>query len=153
MKATFAAGCFWGIEELFRQQPGVISTKVGYIGGQTVNPTYPDVCTGQTGHAEAIEIEYDPEKITYDTLLELFWNNHNPTTPNQQGPDIGTQYRSVIFFHNAEQANKAEHSKALLEKTHRFAQPIITQIIPASTFYLAEDYHQQYAAKRGKACH
>lgn len=153
MKATFAAGCFWGVEELFRQQPGVISTKVGYIGGHTTNPSYQDVCSGQTEHAEAVEIEYDPEKITYDTLLELFWNNHNPTTPNQQGPDIGTQYRSVIFFHNTEQEKLAQQSKALLEKTHRFEHPIVTQILPASTFYLAEDYHQQYVAKRGKACH
>jgi peptide-methionine (S)-S-oxide reductase len=150
MKATFAAGCFWSVEELFRQQPGVISTRVGYIGGHTINPTYQSVCADQTGHAEAVEVEYDPEKITYKNLLKLFWNNHNPTTLNQQGPDIGAQYRSAIFFHNAEQEREAYQSKELLEQDHVFSKPIVTQILPAAIFYPAEDYHQQYLVKQGK---
>lgn len=149
-KATFAAGCFWGVEELFRKQPGVISTQVGYIGGHTKNPTYKEVCTDQTGHAEAVEVEYDPTKISYERLLDLFWNNHNPTTFNRQGPDIGSQYRSVIFYYTPEQQKLAEDSKATLEKSKKFSNPIVTQILPADEFYPAEEYHQRYLAKRGK---
>lgn len=149
-KATFAAGCFWGVEELFRKQPGVISTRVGYAGGHTTNPTYRDVCSDRTGHAEAVEIEYDPEKISYEKLLELFWHNHNPTLLNRQGPDVGTQYRSVIFFHSPEQEKLAIESKEKLEHEKRFRDLIVTQIIPAEAFYVAEDYHQQYLAKQGK---
>lgn len=150
-KATFAAGCFWGVEELFRQQDGVISTRVGYIGGHTQNPSYQDVCSHQTCHAEAVEIEYDPAKISYETLLEIFWNNHNPTTLNQQGPDIGSQYRSAIFYHSKEQEKMALESKKNLEHAKRYPQSIVTQIVPATAFYPAEEYHQQYLAKRGKS--
>jgi peptide-methionine (S)-S-oxide reductase len=153
-KATFAAGCFWGVEATFRQLPGVISTRVGYIGGKTVNPTYKDVCTDATGHAEAVEVEYDPAKISYDQLLEVFWENHDPTQLNRQGPDWGTQYRSAIFFHSSEQEAAAKKSKEELEKSGRFRKPVVTQIIPAAPFYEAEDYHQQYLEKRGLAsCH
>jgi peptide-methionine (S)-S-oxide reductase len=153
-KATFAAGCFWGVEATFRQLPGVTGTRVGYIGGKTVNPTYKDVCTDNTGHAEAVEVEYDPAKISYDQLLEVFWENHDPTQLNRQGPDWGTQYRSAIFFHSPEQEAKAKQSKEQLEKSRRFSKPIATQIVPAVTFYEAEDYHQQYLEKRGLAsCH
>ncbi|MHB1947538.1 MAG: peptide-methionine (S)-S-oxide reductase MsrA [Gammaproteobacteria bacterium] len=150
-KATFAAGCFWGVEELFRKQPGVISTRVGYIGGHTKNPTYQDVCSDETGHAEAVEIEYDPEKISYHDLLTLFWNNHNPTTLNRQGPDVGSQYRSAIFFHSDEQEKLAKESKEKLEKEKKFSQPVTTQILAAGEFYPAEDYHQKYLAKRGQS--
>jgi peptide-methionine (S)-S-oxide reductase len=150
-KATFAAGCFWGVEELFRKQPGVINTQVGYIGGHTQKPTYKDVCSDQTGHAEAVEIEYNPEEISYETLLNLFWNNHNPTTLNRQGPDIGTQYRSAIFFHTPDQEKLALASKAELENSKKFPREITTQILPASEFYPAEDYHQQYLAKQGRS--
>lgn len=149
-KATFAAGCFWGVEELFRQQSGVSGTRVGYIGGHTKNPTYQDVCSDQTGHAEAVEINYDPEKISYETLLNLFWENHNPTTLNRQGPDVGSQYRSAIFFHTPEQEKFALASKAELERIKKFAKPITTQILPATEFYPAEEYHQQYLAKQGR---
>jgi peptide-methionine (S)-S-oxide reductase len=153
-KATFAAGCFWGVEATFRQLPGVTGTRVGYIGGKTVNPTYKDVCTDNTGHAEAVEVEYDPAKINYDQLLQVFWENHDPTQLNRQGPDWGTQYRSAIFFHSPEQEAKAKQSKEQLEKSRRFSKPIVTQIVPAVTFYEAEDYHQQYLEKRGLAsCH
>jgi len=153
-KATFAAGCFWGVEATFRQLPGVLSTRVGYTGGNTVNPTYKDVCSDATGHAEAVEVEYDPSKISYDKLLEVFWENHDPTQVNRQGPDWGTQYRSAIFFHSPEQEEAAKKSKAQLEKSGRFHKPIATQIVPAVTFYEAEDYHQQYLEKRGLAtCH
>jgi len=153
-KATFAAGCFWGVEATFRQLPGVLSTRVGYTGGQTANPTYEDVCTDRTGHAEAVEIEYDPTKISYDQLLNVFWENHDPTTPNRQGPDWGTQYRSVIFFHSPEQQAAAQASKEALDRSGRFRNKIVTQIVPATTFYPAEDYHQQYLEKRGLAtCH
>jgi peptide-methionine (S)-S-oxide reductase len=153
-KATFAAGCFWGVEATFRQLPGVISTRVGYIGGQTSNPTYKDVCTDRTGHAEAVEIEYDPAKLSYDKLLEVFWENHDPTQLNRQGPDWGTQYRSAIFFHTPEQEAAAKASKEKLEKSRRFSKPIVTQIVPAGTFFEAEDYHQQYLEKKGLAsCH
>ncbi|GCE45955.1 peptide-methionine (S)-S-oxide reductase [Thermosporothrix hazakensis] len=153
-KATFGAGCFWGVEEVFRTQKGVLSTTVGYEGGHLENPTYEDVCTDKTGHAEVVEIEYDPEQISYDELLTLFWDNHNPTTPNRQGPDIGTQYRSVIFYHTPEQKAAALASKERQEQSGKYHRPIVTEIVPASTFYKAEDYHQQYLAKRGIShCH
>jgi len=153
-KATFAAGCFWGVEATFRQLPGVISTRVGYTGGNTANPSYKEVCTDRTGHAEAVEIEYDPAKLSYDKLLEVFWENHDPTQLNRQGPDWGTQYRSAIFFHTPEQEAAAKAAKAKLEKSHRFSKPVVTQIVPAVTFFEAEDYHQQYLEKKGLAsCH
>lgn len=149
-KATFAAGCFWHVEELFRQLPGVIATRVGYTGGSTVNPTYSQVCSDATGHAEALEIEFDPAKISYRELLTIFWNNHNPTSWNRQGPDVGSQYRSAIFFHSPEQQALAEETKKELADSGKFKQEIVTQILPADVFYEAEDYHQQYLAKRGK---
>ncbi len=153
-KATFAAGCFWGVEATFRQLPGVISTRVGYSGGKSANPTYEEVCTDRTGHAEAVEVEYDPAKLSYDKLLEVFWENHDPTQLNRQGPDHGTQYRTAIFFHSPEQETEAKASKEKLETSGRLRKPIVTQIVPAVTFYEAEDYHQQYLEKRGlAACH
>jgi peptide-methionine (S)-S-oxide reductase len=153
-KAAFAAGCFWGVEATFRQLPGVISTRVGYTGGQTASPSYKEVCTDRTGHAEAVEIEYDPAKLSYDKLLEVFWENHDPTQVNRQGPDWGTQYRSAIFFHTPEQEAAAKASKEKLEKSRHFSKPIVTQIVPAVTFFEAEDYHQQYLEKKGLAsCH
>ena len=153
-KATFAAGCFWGVEETFRTTPGVLSTQVGYTGGHTDNPTYHDVCTDLTGHAEAVEVTFDPSKVSYDHLLNIFWENHNPTQVNRQGPDVGNQYRSAIFFHSPEQESQARASKAALEKSGKFSKPIATLIEPAQTFYRAEDYHQQYLLKRGRAqCH
>ena len=153
-KATFAAGCFWGVEATFRQLPGVSSTQVGYIGGQTDNPTYKEVCTDRTGHAEAVEVEFDHAKIRYTDLLTVFWENHDPTQVNRQGPDWGTQYRSAIFFHSAQQQKEALASKESLESAHRYSKPIATQIVPAVTFYPAEEYHQQYLEKRGLAsCH
>ncbi len=153
-KATFAAGCFWGVEATFRQLPGVISTRVGYTGGQLPNPTYKDVCTDRTGHAEAVEVEYDRAKVSYEQLLNVFWENHDPTQLNRQGPDWGTQYRSAIFFHTPEQESAAKASKEVLGKSGRLSKPIVTRIVPATTFYEAEDYHQQYLEKRGLAsCH
>jgi len=153
-KATFAAGCFWGVEATFRQMPGVISTRVGYTGGHTENPTYKEVCPDRTGHSEAVEVEFDPAKIRYTDLLNVFWENHDPTQVNRQGPDWGTQYRTAIFYHSPEQQAQALVSKAALEKAHRFSKPIATQIVPAVTFYPAEEYHQQYLEKRGLAsCH
>jgi peptide-methionine (S)-S-oxide reductase len=153
-KAIFAAGCFWGVEATFRQLPGVTSTRVGYTGGQTANPTYKEVCTDRTGHAEAVEVTYDPTQLPYEKLLDVFWENHDPTQVNRQGPDFGTQYRTAIFFTTPEQETAARASKAALEKSHRFSKPIATQIVPAVTFYEAEDYHQQYLEKKGLAsCH
>ena len=153
-KATFAAGCFWGVEATFRQLPGVISTRVGYTGGKLADPTYEDVCSDSTGHAEAVEVDYDPVQLSYDKLLEVFWENHDPTQLNRQGPDWGTQYRSAIFFHDPQQEATALTSKEKLGKSGRYSKPIVTQIVPAVTFYPAEDYHQQYLEKRGLAtCH
>jgi len=152
-KATFAAGCFWGVEEAFRQVKGVVSTVVGYTGGSFNNPRYEDVCSGKTGHAEAVQVEHDPAQVSYEELLSVFWENHDPTTLNRQGPDIGTQYRSAIFFHTAEQKAAAVASKDKLQKSGRHRSPIATEIAPASQFYRAEDYHQQYVAKRERARH
>src|SRR5436305_5520911 len=153
-KATFGAGCFWGVEAAFRQIKGVISTSVGYSGGSLQNPSYRDVCTGRTGHAESVEVVYDPARVSYDDLLRVFWENHDPTQLNRQGPDWGPQYRSAIFYHTPEQEAEAKLSKAKLEKSGRFKKPIVTQIVPAVTFHPAEDYHQQYLEKRGMAtCH
>ena len=153
-KATFAAGCFWGVEATFRAMPGVLSTRVGYTGGQTDNPSYKEVCTDRTGHAEAVEVEFDPAQVRYTDLLKVFWENHDPTQLNRQGPDWGTQYRSAIFFHTSEQQSAAQASKEALEKAHHYSKPIVTQIVPAVTFFPAEDYHQQYLEKRGLAsCH
>jgi peptide-methionine (S)-S-oxide reductase len=148
-KATFAAGCFWGVEAAFRQVKGVSSTRVGYTGGTFESPTYRDVCSGATGHAEAVEVEYDPAKVSYEDLLAVFWENHNPTTLNRQGPDVGTQYRSAIFFHDAEQESAARASKESLQKSGKYSREVVTEITPASEFYEAEDYHQQYFEKRG----
>jgi peptide-methionine (S)-S-oxide reductase len=153
-KATFAAGCFWGVEATFRQMPGVTSTRVGYTGGATDNPTYKEVCTDRTGHAEAVEVEFDPAKLTYAQLLRVFFENHDPTQVNRQGPDWGSQYRTAIFFHSPEQQRQAEQFKQDLGTAHVYSKPIATQIVPAVTFYPAEDYHQQYLEKRGLAsCH
>lgn len=153
-KATFGAGCFWGVEELYRALPGVIKTTVGYMGGTMSKPTYEDVCSNRTGHAEVVQVEYDPSKVFYTELLKLFWDNHNPTTLNRQGPDVGTQYRSVIFYHTPEQLTEAETSKLELTKSGKWEDPIITQIIPVEEFWPAEEYHQQYLAKRGlSSCH
>jgi peptide-methionine (S)-S-oxide reductase len=153
-KATFAAGCFWGVEDAFRQVKGVTSTTVGYIGGTTKNPSYKEVCTDRTGHAEAVEVEFDPNQVSYRELLALFFQSHDPTTLNRQGPDFGSQYRSAIFFHDAEQEKEARESKAALEKAAIFKRPIVTQIVPAPEFYRAEDYHQQYFEKQGiRSCH
>jgi peptide-methionine (S)-S-oxide reductase len=152
--ATFGAGCFWGVESEFRALKGVTATWVGYMGGMTKSPTYKEVCTDETGHAEVVHVEYDPKEISYDQLLEVFWNGHNPTTLNRQGPDIGTQYRSVIFYHDAAQRTAAEKSKKALEALKKWRNPVVTSIEPAKTFYAAEDYHQQYLEKRGQSsCH
>jgi peptide-methionine (S)-S-oxide reductase len=153
-KATFAAGCFWGVEDTFRQVKGVTSATVGYTGGTTKDPSYKDVCTGRTGHAEVVEIEFDPKDVSYRELLAVFFQNHNPTTLNRQGPDFGTQYRSAIFFHDANQEAEAREAVAALEASHVFKIPIVTQIVPASDFYRAEEYHQRYFEKQGiRACH
>lgn len=147
--ATFAAGCFWGVEEVFTKTKGVKSTRVGYIGGNLPNPTYEDVCTDRTGHAEALQVEYDPKEISYEELLDLFWSIHNSTTKNRQGPDIGSQYRSIIFYHSPEQERIAKKSKQELEDSNKFQNKIVTEIVPATTFYPAEDYHQKYYQKIG----
>jgi len=153
-KATFGAGCFWGVEATFRQIAGVISTAVGYMGGSLKNPTYKDVCTDRTGHAEVVEVVYDASKVAYDELLNVFWENHDPTTLNRQGPDVGTQYRSVIFFHTPDQEVAAKASKEKLERAGAYRRPIVTEITPATEFWRAEEYHQQYLEKRGLAqCH
>ena len=152
--ATFAAGCFWGVEVTFGQIDGVMRTEVGYTGGATENPTYREVCTDRTGHAEAVQVEYDPEKVSYEQLLDVFWANHDPTTLNRQGPDVGSQYRSAVFFHTPEQEQAARASKDALDQSGRFHGPIVTQIVPAAAFYPAEEYHQKYLEKRGLAtCH
>jgi peptide-methionine (S)-S-oxide reductase len=153
-KATFGAGCFWGVEEAFRIVPGVTGTAVGYTGGFLARPTYEDVCGDETGHAEAVEVDFDPDKVTYDQLLDVFWSVHDPTTLNRQGPDIGTQYRSAIFYHDEAQRTQAEASKQRLQESGRLRRPIVTEITPASTFWRAEEYHQKYLAKRGQSsCH
>ena len=153
-KATFGAGCFWGVEAAFRQVKGVKATAVGYAGGALDNPTYKEVCSDRTGHAEVVQVEYDPAEVPYEDLLAVFWDNHDPTTLNRQGPDVGTQYRSVIFFHSPEQEAAARASKEALDASGRFKRPIVTQILPAPAFWMAEDYHQQYLEKRGLAsCH
>ena len=149
--ATFAAGCFWGVETTFRQVGGVLSTAVGYTGGTLENPSYRAVCADTTGHAEAVEIEYDPSKVTYEQLLDIFWKNHDPTTLNRQGPDFGSQYRSAIFYHEVLQESAARQSKERLNASGRYPHPIVTEITPASTFYRAEEYHQKYLEKRGLA--
>ena len=150
-KATFAAGCFWGVEAAFRQLAGVKGTRVGYTGGRVANPSYELVCTDTTGHAEAVEVTYDPERVSYEDLLEIFWSNHNPTTRDRQGFDIGSQYRSAIFTHSADQEAAARSSIERLQTEGRWKNPIVTQIVPASEFYEAEDYHQQYLEKRGRS--
>lgn len=149
-KATFGAGCFWGVEAVFWQTNGVKDAAVGYAGGETENPTYEAVCSDETGHAEVVEVTFDPTEVSYDTLLEVFWRNHDPTTRNRQGPDVGSQYRSVIFYHSPEQKAAAEAKLAELEKSGRFRRPIVTQIEPAPPFYRAEEYHQQYLTKHGR---
>ena len=152
-KAIFGAGCFWGVEAAFRAVAGVRETICGYSGGHTKNPTYHDVCTGQTGHAEVVQVEYDPLRVSYDALLDVFWNCHNPTTLNRQGPDIGTQYRSAIFFYTSEQEVAARASREKQEQLGRWRGPIVTEILPASDFYPAEEYHQRYFEKRGITGH
>lgn len=152
MKATFAAGCFWHVEELFSKVKGVTSTSVGYTGGHLENPSYEDVCTDETGHAEAIQIEYDQNQVSYEDLLKIFWESHDPTTLNRQGPDVGTQYRSAIFFHDLEQEKTATQSKEKLQNSNRFTRNIVTQIVPAKTFYPAEEYHQRYFEKNNVTC-
>lgn len=150
-KAIFAAGCFWGVEAAFRNVDGVLATRVGYTGGHADHPSYKQVCGGKTGHAEAVEVTFDPEKVTYDDLLAVFWAEHDPTTLNRQGPDVGEQYRSAIFFNSLEQQAASEKSKQDLEQSGHFNRPIVTEISPAGTFWEAEDYHQQYLEKRGMA--
>jgi len=152
--ATFAEGCFWGVEDSFRQVKGVSNVTVGYTGGHTKNPTYKEVCTDRTGHAEAVEVEFDPKQVSYRELLAVFFQSHDPTQMNRQGPDYGTQYRSAIFFHDAEQEAEAREAKAALEKSGIFKRPIVTQIAAATDFYRAEEYHQRYFEKNGiRACH
>jgi peptide-methionine (S)-S-oxide reductase len=153
-KATFAAGCFWGVESAFRQVAGVLDAQVGYTGGKTVNPTYREVCTGTTGHAEALEITFDPAKVPYETLVSLFFKMHDPTQVNRQGPDVGTQYRSAVFYHSPEQKAVAETIKATLSKSGKYKKALATEILPAEPFYRAEEYHQRYFEKNGgPACH
>ena len=152
--ATFGAGCFWGVEAAFRRVPGVIDAVVGYSGGRTANPTYRDVCSDDTGHAEVVQVTFDPEQVNYPQLLDVFWTLHDPTQVNRQGPDHGTQYRTAIFFHSAEQEAAAKKAKQELQASGKFRTPIATEITPAGTFYRAEEYHQRYLEKRGAAsCH
>ena len=148
-KATFGAGCFWGVESTFRQVDGVVSATSGYAGGTVENPSYQDVCTGTTGHAEVVEVKFDPTVVSYEELLDVFWRNHDPTTLNRQGPDVGTQYRSAVFFHSPEQERVAEESKENLRKNGAYIKPIVTEITKASEFYRAEEYHQRYFEKQG----
>ncbi len=150
-KATFAAGCFWGVEAAFRQIPGVVATRVGYTGGHTENPTYERVCSHTTGHAEAVEVTFDPERVSYEQLLNVFWTKHNPTTKNRQGLDIGDQYRSAIFFHSSEQQEAAERTKEAEQAKLHWPKKIVTEIVPSPEFFEAEDYHQQYLEKRGRS--
>ena len=153
-KATFAAGCFWGVEDIFSKVKGVENTTVGYTGGHFESPSYENVCSGTTGHAEAVLVEFDPKKVSYKELLDVFWKMHDPTTFHRQGPDVGEQYRSAIFFHSDEQKEAAEMSKKELEASGKFKDPIVTEITPASEFYKAEEYHQKYFQKTGlKSCH
>lgn len=152
-KATFGAGCFWGVEAAFRKVKGVVESAVGYSGGSLQDPTYEDVCTDQTGHAEVVQVEYDPSEVSYEELLNVFWQIHDPTTLNRQGPDVGTQYRSVIFYYSPEQRSLAEASKERLEKSGRCKRPVVTEIQPAPDFYRAEEYHQRYFEKRGRSGH
>lgn len=153
-KATFGAGCFWGVEVTFRNVPGVVEAKVGYLGGKLDNPTYEDVCSGESGHAEVVQVEFDPARVSFGDLLDVFWATHNPTTRNRQGPDFGTQYRSAIFYHGDEQRVTAEKSREQWDASGKFGRPIVTEITEASTFYPAEEYHQRYLEKRGLAsCH
>lgn len=153
-KAMFGAGCFWGVEQAFREVPGVIEAVSGYSGGHIDNPTYKDVCGDETGHAEVVEVTYDPAKVKYEQLLDVFWNMHDPTQVNRQGPDFGTQYRTVIFYYTPEQEKTATASKEALAKSGRFSRPIATAIEPAKTFWRAEEYHQRYLEKRGlRHCH
>jgi peptide-methionine (S)-S-oxide reductase len=149
--ATFGAGCFWGVEARFRELPGVIDTRVGYLGGHLENPTYEDVCSDTTGHAEVVQIIYDSGQVSFEALLDVFWEMHDPTQRNRQGPDVGTQYRSAIFYHTPEQKAAAEASRARLESSGRYARPVVTEISPATTFYEAEEYHQRYLEKKGLA--
>jgi peptide-methionine (S)-S-oxide reductase len=152
--ATFGAGCFWGVEAAFQRVPGVIDTTVGYSGGEMPNPTYKDVCTDETGHAEVVQVSFDPAILSYEKLLDVFWQAHDPTQVNRQGPDFGAQYRSAIFFHSLEQEAAAKKSRAALDASGKLKRPIATEITPASTFYRAEEYHQKYLQKRGVAsCH
>jgi peptide-methionine (S)-S-oxide reductase len=150
-KATFAAGCFWGVEAAFRKVEGVVSTSVGYTGGTTENPTYEEVCTDRTGHAEAVEVVYDPDVVSYEELLEFFWSIHDPTTKNRQGPDAGSQYRSTIFYHDPEQEAAARARKERLQRSGLYEREIVTEIVPASEFYRAEEYHQRYFEKHGRS--
>ncbi|HMK29742.1 MAG TPA: peptide-methionine (S)-S-oxide reductase MsrA [Terriglobales bacterium] len=153
-KATFGAGCFWGVEAAFREIPGVIDAAAGYEGGSLERPSYQDVCTDRTGHAEVVELTFDPGKVSYETLVGKFFEMHDPTTLNRQGPDVGTQYRSVVFYHSPEQKKTAEEVKKKLQESGKFRRPIVTEIVPASTFWRAEEYHQRYLEKRGlRACH
>jgi peptide-methionine (S)-S-oxide reductase len=153
-RATFGAGCFWGVEAAFRQVQGVTATRVGYLGGTLPHPTYHDVCSGTTGHAEVVEVEYDPARVSYADLLKVFWENHDPTQLNRQGPDVGLQYRSAIFFHTPEQEEAARAAKEQMMQARRYRRPIVTVIEPATAFWVAEEYHQQYLEKRGQAtCH
>ena len=152
--ATLAAGCFWGVEEAFRTTPGVTETAVGYMGGNLENPTYQAVCTDRTGHAEVVQVQFDPAQVSYERLLEIFWDIHDPTTLNRQGPDRGTQYRSAVFYHDSAQQEAAQALKAQLDASGRFRRPIVTEITPASTFWRAEEYHQKYVQKHGGgSCH